>query len=87
MHGEEAAMIPVLLVAGLLLGRWWRFALAAAALAWPGVLLVTGVVGIEWALLGAAALAVANTLVGVAVHQGLALVVRGIRRRVWEPAR
>lgn len=72
-------MIPVLVVAGLVLGRWWRSALVAAAVVWPALLLADGTLAFGWGLLGAAALAVANTLVGALVHQGALWAVRRVR--------
>ena len=70
-------MIPTLILFGLVFGRWWRLSLAAAALAWPVVLVATGVMSVEPGLLVASALAVANTGVGVLIHQG-------ILRMVWK---
>ncbi|TCB90735.1 hypothetical protein E0H26_26445 [Micromonospora zingiberis] len=72
-------MIPALIVFGLLFGRWWRSALIVAALGWPVLLVVSGVLGVEPGLLGAAALAVANTAAGVLIHQGVLLVIRKLR--------
>lgn len=73
-------MIPVLLVVGLVLGRWWRTTLAVATILWPFLLVVNGVMNVTIELLGAAALAFANSLTGVIVHQGLLWTVR--QRRV-----
>lgn len=64
-------MIPTMILFGLVVGRWWRFALVAAALVWPLALLASGVLDVEWNLVTAAALAVANAAVGVAIHQGI----------------
>jgi hypothetical protein len=72
-------VIPTLIVAGVILGRWWRLALVAAAIAWPLALAATDVMELDWGLLGAAALAVVNTLVGVLVHQAIAWGVRRLR--------
>lgn len=62
-------MIPTLIIFGLVFGRWWRVTLVAAAIGWPLLLVAsgTGATGLE--LFGAAGLALANTLVGVAVHR------------------
>lgn len=73
-------MIPTMILLGLILGRWWRAALVAAALGWPVLLVVTDVVGINASLLAAAALAVVNAGVGVLVHQGVLLAYRRYRR-------
>jgi hypothetical protein len=61
-------VIPTLIVAGLIVGRWWMAAVAAVV--WPIVLAVTLTDGRGLATLVAGALlAIANTLVGVAVHK------------------
>ncbi|MFD0782369.1 hypothetical protein ACFQZ8_00285 [Micromonospora azadirachtae] len=73
-------MIPALMLFGLVLGRWWRVSLIAAAVGWPILLVASDVVNIELALLTASALAVANTGVGVLVHQGFLWVTRNCRR-------
>jgi hypothetical protein len=70
-------VIPTLILFGILCGRWWRAALAAGFIGWPLLLLGTGTMGVEWGLLGAAALAFVNTLAGVLIHQA---VLRAIRR-------
>lgn len=73
-------MILTLIALGLILGRWWRFTLVAGALVWPLVLVADGVMNRESGLLGAAALAVANTGVGILVHQAALQSVRLIRQ-------
>ncbi|MFC0503565.1 hypothetical protein [Micromonospora costi] len=73
-------MIPTLILFGVVAGRWWRLALAVAALLWPVLLVATGAMGVGPELLGAAVLAVANTAVGVLVHQGVRWAVRSVRR-------
>ena len=73
-------MIPTLILFGLVFGRWWWLSLAIAAVAWPIVLVATGVLGVEPGLLAAAALVVANTGVGVLIHQG-------VLRMIWKPWR
>ncbi|MCZ7429823.1 hypothetical protein O7607_29080 [Micromonospora sp. WMMA1949] len=72
-------MIPVLILFGLVLGRWWRSSLVAAALGWPALLVATGVTDVGAGLLGAAVLAVANTGAGVLLHQGALLAIRRLR--------
>ncbi len=81
-------MIPLMLLYGLVLGRWWRFALISAAVAWPILLWSGGTfAGLEypWQFMGqlvlAALLAAINAGVGVAVHQGLLYVIRRVSRR------
>ncbi|MBF5031978.1 MULTISPECIES: hypothetical protein [unclassified Micromonospora] len=72
-------MIPVLILFGLLLGRWWRSSLVTAALGWPVLLVATGVMDVGAGLLGAAGLAVANTGAGVLLHHGARLAIRSLR--------
>lgn len=76
-------MIPTMIVFGLVLGRWWRVALAGAAVFWPTLLLVTGVLSFSRSQLAqlalAALLGLVNAAVGVAVHQVLLLLVRRLR--------
>jgi hypothetical protein len=74
-------VIPSLIVFGLLFGRWWRAALGAAALGWPAVLVYANVIGLEWTLVAAAGFAVANTAVGVLMHQAVRLIIRRARSR------
>lgn len=68
-------MIPTLLVFGLLIGRWWKTALVVGTLGWLVILWVDpGTRSFDPAFIAsAAALAFANTAVGVAVHQLLRL--------------
>ena len=63
-------MIPVLLLVGLLAGRWYVAALAAVA--WPLVLGLDGILAGPAHYAAAAAFALANTAVGVAVHKVIA---------------
>ncbi|MEV6302705.1 hypothetical protein AB0M02_25055 [Actinoplanes sp. NPDC051861] len=69
-------MIPILIVFGMLAGYWWRRALVGAAVGWPLILWVTGVMDLGFGMLGAALLAVVNTGVGVLINQGVRLVRR-----------
>lgn len=73
-------MIPILILFGLIFGRWWRSSIAVAAVGWPAVLVASDVMSVEPGLFGASALAVANTAVGVVVHQGIMRVIRMVRR-------
>lgn len=83
-------MIPTMMVFGLVFGRWWRLATVGAVVVWPTVLLVTGVYELSWnvlwPLVGAALLGLVNAAVGIAVHQGLLVLVRRLRHR-YEAAR
>ncbi|MFC7546968.1 hypothetical protein [Plantactinospora sp. GCM10030261] len=74
-----AAVIPLLVLFGLLLGRWWRSTLITAAVAWPVLLVAGGVASVEPGLLGAAGLAAVNTGVGVLIHQGILRLTRTFR--------
>jgi hypothetical protein len=75
-------MIPTMILLGLVFGRWWRLSLVAAAVGWPALLVAGGVMDVDVPLLAeAAGLAVANTAVGVLVHQGVLLAARLCRRR------
>lgn len=78
-------MIPTLILFGLVAGRWWRWSLAAAALLWPGLLVATDVLPVGPGLLGASGLAVANTAVGVLVHQGVRWMVGKLSRAESAP--
>jgi hypothetical protein len=76
-----------MILAGLVLGRWWKAALVVAAVGWPLLLIAYDVVPVHGAwtladagtLLGGALLAVLNAAVGVALHQALLWLVRGLR--------
>ena len=67
-------MIPTLLLAGLVVGRWW-FVLVAGAV-WAVVIDVE---------VSPFALGAANTAVGVAAHRAAALLVRRLRRFLRDP--
>jgi hypothetical protein len=69
-----------LILFGLVLGRWWRLFLLAAALGWPVALVATGVMSVGPGLLGASGLAIANTGIGVLVHQGVLRTTRNLRQ-------
>jgi hypothetical protein len=73
------AVIPTLILFGLVFGRWWRSSLIVAAVGWPVLLLATDVIGVGPALLGASGLAIANTAVGVLVHQVILRLSRRLR--------
>ena len=57
-------MVLTLIAFGAVFGRWWRAALPASAVAWPALLLATGTMSLEPALIGAAGLAALNTAAG-----------------------
>ncbi len=72
-------MIPTMILLGLVLGRWWKSAIAGGAVVWPAILAFGGVIG-GTDMLGAAAVGALNTAAGVAVHQAALWLVRSIRR-------
>jgi hypothetical protein len=80
-------VIPTLILFGLVFGRWWRSSLIAAAVGWPVLLFATDVIGAGPGLLGASGLAIANTAVGVLVHQVIQRVSRKLRGHKGEAAR
>lgn len=73
-------MIPILLLFGLVFGRQWKVAIPLAAVAWPVVLVLTGVTDAGVGLLGVGLLAAANTGVGALVRLGIDRVLRLLRR-------
>ena len=70
-------MIPILLLIGLLAGRW--YVVAVAAVAWPLILGLDGILTGSEQYAGAAALAMANTAIGVAVHKAVGWSLRQAR--------
>jgi hypothetical protein len=73
-------MIPIALVLGLAVGRWWI--VVVAAVGWAAALVASGVIGIEDAAIGAAGLAAADAAVGAAIHKGVAAAFRLARNDV-----
>lgn len=69
-------MIPIALLAGMLMGRWWF--VPAAGLAWVTLLVLTNNLGISDVPV-AASLAMANAAIGVAAHKVIALSLRHVR--------
>ena len=72
-------MIPTMILFGLLLGRWWKVALVVGASAWPALLWAQGVIAAPPEIVGAAALGLVNTAVGVMAHQLVRALVRRAR--------
>lgn len=62
-------MIPTMIVFGVVVGRWWRFAPVAAAVVWPLLIAAAGIELTVSLLAYAAAVGVANAAVGVVAHQ------------------
>ena len=80
-------VIPTLLLVGLVLGRWWRVVIPAAAIGWAVLLVVTGVdSGLSFAV-AAALLGAINVAVGVAVLQAARLAFRNLQRNHRQDAR
>lgn len=78
-------MIPTMILFGLLLGRWWKLALLVGTSGWTVLLWSQGLLSTPMEVVGAAALALANTAVGVLVHQLLLTLVRRVRRHPTTP--
>ena len=72
-------MIPTMVIFGLVAGRWWKTALVIGALGWAAILLLEGVITPSQ-IPGAMMFGLANTAVGVAIHQGVLCLVRRLRR-------
>jgi hypothetical protein len=62
-------VIPTMIVFGVVLGRWWRFALIAAVVGWPLLIVAAGIELTTSLLAYAAAVGAANAAVGVLAHQ------------------
>ncbi len=73
----EAAMVPTMIVLGLVLGRWWRVALLLAAVVWPIIVVSDPAIGAS-VIPGAALIGVLNAAVGVLVVQGVLWLYRGL---------
>jgi hypothetical protein len=76
-------MILLLVAVGLVFGRWWL--VVVAAIAWPAFLLVAGSDLVLDEVPLAAGLAMANTLVGVLLHHGIASLF-AVGTRLFKPA-
>ncbi|MDP8928349.1 MAG: hypothetical protein M3O70_07175 [Actinomycetota bacterium] len=72
-------MVPTMILFGLVFGRWWRAALVAAAVVWPALLVLSDAMTMERGLLIGSLIGLINAPVGVAVHQGVAALVRRMR--------
>ena len=74
-------MIPTLLLAGLVFGKWWRMSIPVATIGWAVLLLATGVVHGLAQVAGAAMFGFINVTVGVLVFQAVRLAFRGDSRQ------
>lgn len=79
-------MIPTMILLGLVVGYWWKFALPAAAVIWPILLLATGTITPSQ-IPASALLGLVNAAVGVAVVQSVVFTVRRARRRASRATR
>ena len=78
-------MIPVMILFGLLLGRWWKLTLIVGPAAGTLLIWSQGLLTTPPEVAGAAALALVNTVVGVSVHQLMLAVVRRVRGQRGTP--
>ncbi len=67
-------MIPTVILAGVLLGRWW-WLVPILALAWAALILAANNTADPGLFAGAAAFGAANAAVGFALHQLFRLLV------------
>jgi hypothetical protein len=74
----EVAVVPVLIVLGMVAGHWWRAALVVGGLGWVVALSATDVIGTGEVPV-ALALAVLNTAVGIGLHRLAAAMLRRAR--------
>jgi hypothetical protein len=70
-------VIPLLILAGIVVGRWWSIPLAMVA--WPALLIGTGTGSDLSVIAGASLIAVPNGARGVGLHR--------VIRRLWSLAR
>lgn len=71
-------MVPLLILVGLIVGRWWVLPLVAVI--WPAILIGRDLgTGLHFAVVGTA-FAVANTAVGVLAHKGIVKLFRLVRK-------
>jgi hypothetical protein len=78
LRAEGSAVVPTMIAFGLVFGRWWKSALVVGSLGWPAALLASSTITAEQ-LPAALGLGLANTTVGVAVHQAVLRAVRALR--------
>jgi hypothetical protein len=73
-------VIPTVLLAGVVVGRWWVVPLAAVA--WAGILFTNGSCDLTCAP-GAAGLAIVNTAAGVLLHKAAVWLYRHVQSPGW----
>jgi hypothetical protein len=74
-------LIPTLLLAGILFGKWWRVSIPVGSIGWAILLASTGVVSGPGGVASAALFAFVNVTVGVLVFQGARSAIRAIPHR------
>jgi hypothetical protein len=80
-------MIPTMILVGLAIGilprPWYIVGLAAAVVFWPALLLAIGTIEPNETanIVGAAALALQNTVIGIVITKGLFALVASARNR------
>lgn len=77
---EVMAVIPTMILLGLVTGYWWKFALPAAAVIWPILLLASNTITPSQ-IPASALLGLVNAAVGVALVQSVLFTVRKVRHR------
>jgi hypothetical protein len=70
-------VVPTLLLAGLVFGKWWRISIPAATIGWAVLLLADGTVSDLTHFAGAAWFGFINVTVGALVFQAVRLAFRG----------
>lgn len=73
-------MIPTLLLAGLVFGKWWRITIPVATIGWAVLLLADGTVSDLTNFAGAAWFGFINVTVGVLVFQGVRFAFRSLQQ-------
>jgi hypothetical protein len=80
-------MIPTMILIGLVIGLlpkpWYLVGLATAVVFWPVLLLATGTIetGETAEIVGAAALALQNTVIGLVITKGVFALMSNMRTR------
>jgi len=79
-------VIPTLLLAGIVVGKWWRVSIPAATIGWTVLLITTEVVSDLAQVAGAAWFGFINVTVGVLVFQAVRLAYREVSSHNGHPA-
>jgi hypothetical protein len=78
-------VIPTMILFGVVFGRWPKTSLIVGTTGWPLLLLGQGTLHSAQGAVGAAALGLVNTLIGVALHHGGLRLARAIRNHRIAP--